>query len=167
MSSSSSDDARPTVNDVSPPRCMDCDKPLTTTKEMNQRIDWGIDWCEACEAEAERNECACSYPYYLGGDPRQFEPEQENSPAELAAWRAACEAWERGEHQEPSTEEHGPWVDQETGAVTFGKRPPGVVVGVCTAFRSFGHGIQYCDQHRADSGAWRGWPPAHQEAQAL
>jgi hypothetical protein len=136
------------VNDVVPPRCMDCDKPLTTTKELNQRIDFGIDWCEACEDEAERNECACSYPYFMGGDPRQFEPEQENSPVELAAWRAACEAWERGQQADPPVEEHGPWVDRETGAVTLGDRPPGVVIGGCHAVRSFGMGSTYCKQHR-------------------
>jgi len=33
-----------------------------------------------------------------GIDPRDFTPNDEScSPAEIAEWRAACEAWERGE----------------------------------------------------------------------
>lgn len=143
-----------TVNDVVPPRCMDCDKPLTTTKELNQRIDFGIDLCEACEAESEANECWCSYGFFHGGDPRLFVPDDEmNAPDEIAAWQEACAAWDRGDQAEPAPEEHGPWVDQETGAVTLGERPPGVVVGVCHAFRSFGMGSTYCEQHRPSHAA--------------
>ena len=38
------------------------------------------------------------YGSFPGGDPRNFTPdEEENTPEELAAWKAACEAWDRGE----------------------------------------------------------------------
>lgn len=38
------------------------------------------------------------YGHYCGGDPRRFSPDvEECSPEEIAAHRAACEAWERGE----------------------------------------------------------------------
>lgn len=41
-----------------------------------------------------------TYGYFPGGamDPRLFDPDEEvNTPDEMAAWRAACEAWDRGE----------------------------------------------------------------------
>ena len=43
-----------------------------------------------------------TYGYYLGGDPRKFTPDEEcNTPEEIEAWKAACEAWERGEKVDP------------------------------------------------------------------
>lgn len=39
-----------------------------------------------------------SYGYFLGGDPRKFSPDPEcSTPEEQAAWKADCEAWDRGE----------------------------------------------------------------------
>lgn len=47
------------------------------------------------EAAAEPEEF---YGHYHGGDPRLFTPaEDECTPEEIAAHKAACEAWERGE----------------------------------------------------------------------
>ena len=38
------------------------------------------------------------YGVFPGGDPRDFKPDEECcSPEEIAAWKAACEEWERGE----------------------------------------------------------------------
>lgn len=44
-----------------------------------------------------------TYGYYPGGtDPRDFSPDVECcTEAELAAHKAACEAWERGERPDP------------------------------------------------------------------
>lgn len=149
--------ARLAVNELVPQLCDGCGKPLVTKAEQNRRLDFGMAWCDACEEAAEKDECRCSYGFYHYGDPRQFVPDEEmNTPGELAAWRAACEAWERGEHVQQPPEEHGPWVDQETGAVTLGLRPAGNVVGVCRAVRSFGMGSTYCEQHRLPGDAWRG-----------
>ncbi len=45
-----------------------------------------------------------SYGGYYGGDPRRFFPDEECcTPAELAAHKAACEAWNRGERPDPRT----------------------------------------------------------------
>jgi hypothetical protein len=44
-----------------------------------------------------------TYGYFPGGDydPRRFEPDEEAcTPAELAAWKEACAAWDRGERPE-------------------------------------------------------------------
>lgn len=53
-------------------------------------------------------ECANPHPtygYYNGGDPRDFSPDPECcTETELAAHKAACEAWERGER--PESEKH-------------------------------------------------------------
>lgn len=39
-----------------------------------------------------------SYGYYLGGDPRDFSPDEECcSPEEISAHAEACRAWDRGE----------------------------------------------------------------------
>jgi hypothetical protein len=47
------------------------------------------------------------YGFLPGGDPRKFEPDEEvNTPEELAAWRTACEAWNRGEQAEPAFSSH-------------------------------------------------------------
>lgn len=150
-----------TVNDVMPPRCESCERMLFTREELNRRIDRGVDLCDHCLAAEEQDACWCSYGWYLGGDPRQFEPDAENGEAEIAAWRAACEAWERGEHVEPAAEEHGPWIEPVTGKVTIGARPSPTAVGMCSAPRAYGMGAKYCDQHRAAPDAWRSWPIIH------
>lgn len=146
------------VNDVSPPRCFTCDAALTTTAEMNRRIDWGTDLCDACLERDIEADCWCSYGWYLGGDPRQFQPDEENAEAEIAAWRLACEAWERGESVQPAAEEHGPWTDPETGKVTIGARPSPTAIGACHAPRAYGMGAIYCEQHQQSRDAWKQWP---------
>lgn len=61
------------------------------------------------------------YGHYHGGDPRRFSPcEDECTPEEIAAHKAACEAWERGERPdirkacEPNREAIS-YTDRETG----------------------------------------------------
>lgn len=45
-----------------------------------------------------------SYGGYYGGDPRRFFPDHEACSAEeIAAHRAACAAWDRGERPDPRT----------------------------------------------------------------
>lgn len=57
-----------------------------------------------------------TYGYFHGGDPRDFCPDGEVcTPAEMAAHKAACEAWERGER--PEYERHRHEVT-EVGATT-------------------------------------------------
>jgi hypothetical protein len=150
-----------TVNDVQPPRCFTCDAPLTTSVEINRMIDFGMDLCQSCAEADERDACWCSYGWYLGGDPRQFEPDEENGPEEIAAWRAACEAWERGEAVEPAAEEHGPWKEPATGRISLGERPSASAVGICSAPRAYGVGTLYCEQHPAAPVAWKSWPLDH------
>jgi hypothetical protein len=42
------------------------------------------------------------YGYYPGGDPRKFSPDPEcSTDEERARWKAACEAWNRGETPDP------------------------------------------------------------------
>jgi hypothetical protein len=58
------------------------------------------------------------YGSFPGGDPRLFKPDETASTeAERAAWRAACDAWDRGEC--PENEGSGPGVatfsDPKTG----------------------------------------------------
>ena len=100
--------ARLAVNELVPQLCDGCGKPLVTKAEQNRRLDFGMAWCDACEEAAEKDECRCSYGFYHYGDPRQFVPDEEmNTPGELAAWRAACEAWERGEHVQAGVNKAG------------------------------------------------------------
>lgn len=46
-----------------------------------------------------------SYGYFLGGDPRKFTPDLENSEEEIQRWKDACAAWEAGE---PEKSPQGP-----------------------------------------------------------
>jgi hypothetical protein len=151
------------VIEVSPPLC-DCGNPLTTRDELNRRIDHGMDVCDPCMDRAEETECWCIDGWFINGDPRQFEPDAENQPTEIAAWRAACEAWERGEMVNPAVEEHGPWVEPGTGRVTLGERPSSDSIGQCSAPRAYGLGAIYCDQHKQPLDAWKGWPRQHDDA---
>ena len=153
----------PTANDVVPPLCFTCDKPLTTTEELNRRIDWGADLCDACLHADINDSCWCVYGWYLGGDPRQFQPDEENSPEEIAAWWAACEAWESGTQVEPAAEEHGPWTEPATGTITLGERPSETAVGMCSAPRAYGTGAIHCDQHKQPLDAWKQWPTRHEQ----
>lgn len=42
------------------------------------------------------------YGHFPGGDPRMFTPDTESCmPEEIAAHKAACEAWDRGKRMEP------------------------------------------------------------------
>lgn len=57
------------------------------------------------------------YGYYPGGDPRNFSPDPEScTAAEVARWKAACAAWERGETPDPG----GPHIPIENGHLTVG-----------------------------------------------
>jgi len=147
-----------TVNEVVPPRCERCERALVTREELNRRIDLALDLCDHCWTADIEDDCWCVYGWYLGGDPRQFQPDEENSAEEIAAWRAACTAWEQGRPVEPAAEEHGPWVDPETGAVTLGEQPSPAAVGVCHATRAYGQGEIYCEQHAQPADAWKSWP---------
>lgn len=147
-----------TVNDVSPPRCFTCDRPMTSQSELNRQIDWGWLVCDACMEQDIEDSCWCVYGWYLDGDPRQFEPDAENTPEEIERWRAACAAWELGVPIEPVPEEHGPWTDPATGTVTLGERPSPTAIGACHAPRAYGQGMSYCDQHPAAPDDWKGWP---------
>lgn len=50
-----------------------------------------------------------TYGYYPGGDPRDFDPDPECcTPEEMAAHKAACESWERGERPEFERHRHEP-----------------------------------------------------------
>lgn len=149
-----------TVNDVLPPLC-ECGKSLTTREELNRQVDWGALICDACCDEAEATECWCVFGWFINGDPRQFEPDEENQPDEIAAWRAACEAWARGEMVNPAVEEHGPWVELGTGRVTIGERPSPDAIGQCSAPRAYGLGAIYCDHHKQPDDAWKSWPRHH------
>lgn len=83
------------------------------------------------------------YGYYSGGDPRLFSPaEDECTPEEMAAHKAACEAWERGERPdirkacEPNREPVE-YTDKRTGEkVTI---PAGTGLAL---YAPFGIGIQ-------------------------
>ena len=147
-----------TVNDVQPPRCFVCDRPLVSRTELNRRIDWQTDVCDPCAEGPDEDDCWCSYGFYHGGDPRQFQPDEENPADEIAAWRSLCEAWERGEQATPAPETHGPWIDPTTGAVTLGARPSPDTIGTCSAIRSLGMGATYCRQHLPSPDAWKSWP---------
>lgn len=55
----------------------------------------------------EQQQANQGYGYFLGGDPRDFTPDGEVcTPEEIAAHRAACEAWERGERPELDRHHH-------------------------------------------------------------
>lgn len=148
-----------TVNEVVKPHCALCEAELTTVTELNRRIDSAFDICDACmEADEFDEGCWCTYGWFINGDPRQFEPDEEtNTPAEIAAWREACAAWERGEYVNPAAEEHGPWVEPGTGRVTLGDRPTPTAIGRCSAPRAYGMGMSYCDQHKLSADDWKGW----------
>lgn len=69
---------------------------LRALRESHDALETALRELVECE-ELEMQ----SYGSFPGGDPRCFTPDEEvNTPEELAAWRAACEAWERGEGQD-------------------------------------------------------------------
>lgn len=96
----------------------------------------------------EADECQCSYGYFLGGDPRQFSPDEECcTTEEIARWQALCADWDVGRQAEPPVEEHGPWAHPVTGQVfALGERPAVPAVGLCHAPRSLGIGVTTCDR---------------------
>lgn len=67
-----------------------------------------------------------TYGWFPGGnyDPRRFEPDRDVcKPAEIAAWRNACEAWNRGKRPEvfsPGHQEDGPHAGSFAGGSPFG-----------------------------------------------
>lgn len=57
-----------------------------------------------------------TYGYFHGGDPRDFHPDPECcTPEEIAAHKAACEAWDRGER--PKSEQHRHEATEHEGRV--------------------------------------------------
>lgn len=64
----------------------------------------------------EASECP-AYGFFPGGgaDPRRFTPDGENSDEELAAHKAACEAWDRGERPEVKRSGRVEHVDIQAG----------------------------------------------------
>lgn len=62
-----------------------------------------------------------TYGYFLGGDPRNFTPDVECcTPEELAAHKAACEAWDRGARPDPGGPHQPLFKDgKEIGHITI------------------------------------------------
>ncbi len=61
--------------------------------------------------------------YFLGGDPRQFLPDEEmNTPGEMARWREACALWNLGE------------------------RPQQIAAGCWNSGAGMGVGLQYIEE---------------------
>lgn len=64
------------------------------------------------------------YGYFPGGDPRDFEPDLDSvKEGELAAWKAACAAWDKADEAgdlPPSPESPACQVTKG-GFITFGK----------------------------------------------
>ncbi len=81
--------------------------------------------------------CGPVYGGFPGGDPRNFTPDRECcTPAEIAAWEAACAAWDRGEGEDrgPSCATFGDgstWTGAGFGVGTYMVNPPidWVIVG--------------------------------------
>jgi len=62
-----------------------------------------------------------SYGGYPGGDPRDFTPDGECcTPEEIAAHKAACEAWERGDFTEPRHGRHAVEIALKDGTKAVG-----------------------------------------------
>ena len=50
-----------------------------------------------------------NYGHFIGGDPRNFTPDEDASTeAERAAHAEACERWNRGDCEPKAPHEHGP-----------------------------------------------------------
>lgn len=83
------------------------------------------------------------YGSFTGGDPRRFSPDTEiNTPAEIAAWEAACAEWNAGNE-----------VDRGPGCQTFGD-------GSTFAGTGFGLGVTTIDDCTCDEAPeeWAGTP---------
>lgn len=83
------------------------------------------------------------YGHYTGGDPRLFAPaEDECTPEEIAAHKAACEAWERGERPdiphacEPLREDFT-YTDKKSGEKITAAKGTGLAL-----YAPFGVGVQ-------------------------
>ncbi len=78
------------------------------------------------------------YGYFNGGDPRDFSPDEECcTPEELAAHKAACEAWNRGER--PVSEAHHHKVVEYQG------KP-----AIASYAGAFGMGVSSCRDEDAE-----------------
>ena len=70
--------------------------------EMLAALEAMVEFCGGMDGEV--------YGSFHGGDPRRFKPEEEEcSPEEIAAWKAACAEWDEGRG-----------VDRGPGCLTFG-----------------------------------------------
>lgn len=75
------------------------------------------------------------YGYYPGGDPRKFSPDPECCTVEEnARWKAACEAWDRGETPDPG----GPHVPLGH-PLPDGVEPVASIIGRAEDGQTFGH----------------------------
>lgn len=85
----------------------------------------------AVERDVAENAEDTSYGYPCVEDPRDYTPDEEScTEAEIANWKAACAAWERGEGQ-PVPDPHTDLVDgdgRKVGHVTMA--PMGVGTNV-------------------------------------
>lgn len=84
-----------------------------------------------------------SYGFFTGGDPRLFTPDSENAPEEIAAHKAACAAWDRGE-QVPEPKPSGRIEEVDFPEMPDGKGgtiPGGKRMAMCCG-GSYGPGVQ-------------------------
>ncbi len=69
-----------------------------STDEIELLVSFAREYIQFAEEMTGPN-----YGPYLGGDPRHFKPDPDDSTAEeREQHRQACEAWERGERQFPT-----------------------------------------------------------------
>lgn len=72
-----------------------------------------------------------AYGFYPGGDPRDFSPDEESCTAEeLAAHKAACESWERGNRPEYPAHYHS--AENVGGKVVMTSHAGSFGIGVYT-----------------------------------
>lgn len=70
-----------------------------------------------------------TYGHYLGGDPRNFFPDEEScSPEEIGRHKTACAAWERGER--PVSEPHRHEAQEIEGKLVIVSYPGAFGLGV-------------------------------------
>lgn len=88
-------------------RCCNCYKEFADHNYLMDSIDKYM-----CPVPVTKT----GYGYFCGGDPRKFHPDHECcTPEEIAAHKAACEAWNRGEKVGPAMRSH--WITDGEGKV--------------------------------------------------
>ena len=91
-----------------------------------------------------------TYGFLPGGDPRRFVPDHEvNTPAEKAAWSAACDAWNRGERVEPAVSPPGRVYQREDGKIVKEACASSYGLGTYTIEWDC-HGHHACEECRDD-----------------